>query len=169
MAIRNVWNDSTKITNIPITTLSYLHRRAIPRNGTANGGGAERRPSKQHARVYRAPAADLPGRGRARAPRKPPPRPGGFGFQRAQHGNVARRTMTIPVYGGNQGNGIGHAAAAVHTRNSHSARTPRTHVWYNSDVSVQAHTRAHTRHLPPSWNIIIYYYCCYFGRRRQRR
>lgn len=46
-------------------------------------------------------------------------RPGGFGFQSAQSGNVARRTMAVQNTGGNQGNGIGHAAA-VHTRNSHT-------------------------------------------------
>lgn len=90
--------------------------------------------------------------GGARAPKKPPPRPGGFGFQRARRGNVARRMMTIPVYGGNQGNGIGHAAA-VHTRNSHSART---HMCDTTLMSVYKRTHAHTcARPPPSWNIII--------------
>jgi len=114
---------------------------------------AERCPSKQRARVYRATTATY-GDGGARAPRKPPLRPGGFRFQRAQYGNVAGRTMTIPVYGGNQGNGIGHAAA-VHTRNSHSART---HMCDTTLMSVYKRTHAHKRgtcRLPPSWNIII--------------
>lgn len=104
------------------------------------------------ARVCRAPAADwLDGGERVRR-KKPPPRSGGFGFQRARCGNIAGRMMTIPVYGGNQGNGIGHAAA-VHTRNSHS---PRTHMCDTTPMSVYKRTHAHTcARPPPSWDIII--------------
>jgi len=158
-----VWNDTTKRTEISIT-IYRVKTEFPPPSHTARPDSAkrqrtrlaERRPSKRqtasgHARVCRAPAADWPGRGRARA-EKPPPRPGGFGFQRARRGNVARSMMTIPVYGGNQGNGIGHAAA-VHTRNSHSART---HMCDTTLMSVYKRTHAHTcAQPPPSWNIII--------------
>lgn len=103
--------------------------------------------------VSRAPAGDQPGRGHA-PPRKPPPRPGGFGFQRARSGNVAGKTMTIPVYGGNQGNGIGHAAA-VHTRNSHRARTHMSDTLMSVYKRTHAHTRVRTPPPPSCGNIII--------------
>lgn len=103
--------------------------------------------------MYLAPPPLTSRDGGARAPRKPPPRPGGFGFQRARCGNVAGRTMTIPVYGGNQGNGIGHAAA-VHTRNSHRARTHMSDTLMSVYKCTHAHTRVRTRP-PSSCNIII--------------
>lgn len=65
--------------------------------------------------------------------------------------------MTIPVYGGNQGNGIGHAAAAaaVHTRNSHRARTHMSDTLMSVYKRTHAHTRVRTPPPPSFGNIII--------------
>lgn len=57
--------------------------------------------------------------------------------------------MTIPVYGGNQGNGIGHAAAAVQTRNNHRARTHMSDTPMSVYERTHANTRVRTPPLPP--------------------
>lgn len=72
----------------------------------------------------------------------PPPQPGrrGRGFQISVRTKWQRRRENDDdsVYGGNQGNGIGHAA--VHTRNSHtSARAWRTHTHYTVRGTARSH------------------------------